>query len=384
MFRKVIAILMIICCCAPFCACQQEEQPSQTGFVKSVYTFEKTISPVRMQSVFGVVELNEEPAFVSEGRQSIRLTPKTPYADRSYVFFPFSSSALGFNYTDLNFISAVDVDVYTPIDITMAFGMYFSDTGTLRAEPTTITLKPGWTTVNISVQHSLIALQYDLMNCKGLYVQVGTEAVTLEESVYLDNICLTVETQPAEVEANILIDEWDGYCELADFEHAYQQIIAMPYTTYNRAALPEVKVVDASEYGLEAPSGKRVLRIESYPRNGGAAGSWTQLAFTDQWFTTLDIGRFKGQGYELKFDVYQEGNFSTLIELNLYHAYGMDWGGIQTKQDQWVEFSEPLDTYANWLDNPKQFVFAWMDWDPALGDKCVFYIDNIRIEKTEQ
>ena len=215
-----------------------------------------------------------------------------------------------------------------------------------------------------------------------MYAKVGMEAVEAAQSVYLDNIRVTTQTEPVEVDVNILLDEWEGYCELADFEHAYQQIIAMPYTTYNAAALPEVKVVKAADYGLEAPSGERILRVETYPRTtSGTNSTWTQLAFADQWFQTLDISRFKDQGYELKFDVYQEGAFSTLLELNLYHDYGMDWGGINTQEGKWIEYSAPLDSFANWLDNPKQFVFSWLDWNAELGDVCVFYIDNIRIEK---
>ena len=380
MFRKMIAMILALSSCLVLCACQPKE--AEPPAVEVAYTFEKTISPVRMHSSFGVVDLNADPNYVSEGVQSIQLTPKTTVDDQLYVFFPFSSSKLRINYTDLNYVSAVDIDVYAPVDMTIEFGMYFSDSGTLKAEPTSVSLKKGWTTVNVPIQHSLIALQYDLMECRGMYAKVGMEAVEAAQSVYLDNIRVTTQTEPVEVDVNILLDEWEGYCELADFEHAYQQIIAMPYTTYNAAALPEVKVVKAADDGLEAPSGERILRVETYPRTtSGTNSTWTQLAFADQWFQTLDISRFKDQGYELKFDVYQEGAFSTLLELNLYHDYGMDWGGINTQEGKWIEYSAPLDSFANWLDNPKQFVFSWLDWNAELGDVCVFYIDNIRIEK---
>lgn len=382
MLRRYIALLIAVCTCFALSACQQERQSEQESQMATAYTFEKTIRPVGMHAKFGVVDTNIDPQFASEGKKSIRLTPMGSYEEQLYVYFPFRVDMLSINYTDLNYVSSIELDVYAPEDMNLGVGLYFSSIAELKAEAKSYALKQGWNTLSLPVQHSLIALQYDLADCYGAYVQFEESAVEKGLSVYVDNIRVEQQTEPVEVEQNIILDEWDGYCELADFEHAYQQILATPYTTYNKAQLPDVKVVKAADYGFKAASGEKVLRIESYPStNYGVGSSWTQLAFSDKWFETLDISRFKGEGYYLKLNVYQQGSISTLLELNMYHAYGMEWGGVTTKEGQWVELSTPLDSFTNWLDNPEQFVLAWLDWNPELGESCVFYIDNIRIEK---
>jgi len=263
-------------------------------------------------------------------------------------------------------------------------GFYFSEKADLLAEARLFELEKGWNSIHLPVQHSLIALQYDLADCYGLYIQFEAEAVEKNTKIWVDNIQVTTMTEAAQIEQSIILDEYDGYCELADFEHAYQQILCSPYTNYNRAQLPQVSVVKAADYGLEAPSGEKVLRIESYPStNYGNGSSWTQLSFADKWFDTLDITRFDPEKYILKFNVYQEGDVSTLLELYLFHAYGMEWDGITSVKGQWVEYSAPLSKFSSYMQNPSNFTFSWLDWDPAKGDSCVFYIDHIRIERTE-
>lgn len=383
MLRKYIAWVLAICTCFVLCSCKkQENRETQQSAPKTAYNFEKTIRPVGMHAKFGVVDINSDPQYVSEGKKSICLSPKGSYEEQLYVYFPFRADTLAINFTDLNYVSAVSVDVYAPESMNVGVGLYFSDTADLRAEAKTFALQQGWNTLRVPVQHSLIALQYDLVDCYGAYIQFEKSAAEKNLSVYVDNILVENQTEPIEIEQSIFLDEREGYCELADFEHAYQQILVTPYTTYNRAQLPSVKVVKAADYGLEAASGEKVLRVETYPSTSfGVGQSWTQLAFSDAWFEVVDISRFRGEGYYLKMDIYQEGSISTLLELNLYHSYGMDWGGMTSKEGQWVAYSAPLDSFTAWLDNPVNFTLAWLDWNPALGESCVFYIDNIRVEK---
>lgn len=384
MLRKITAYLLIVCSLFVLCGCQKDTQQAP---VETAYNFEKTIRPVGMNALFGKVLLNTDPQYVSEGEQSLQLIPSGTYADQLYVYFPFESSTLVINYMDLNYLSNVYVDVYASDAMNLGVGFYFSQKADLRAEPQYFSLQQGWNELVVPVQHALLALQYELTGCYGAYVQLEYSAVENKQCVWLDNIRVEKRSEPVEVEQNIILDEWDGYCELADFEHAYQQLLATPYTIYNNAQLPSVKVVKAADYGFEAASGEKVLRLETYPAVSYGTGgtSWTQLAFSDKWLEALDITRFNPDEYELKFNVYQQGDISTLLELNLYHGYnGMDWAGITSKKDCWVEYSAPLSKFSNFCSKPSQLVFAWMDWDPMLGDSCVFYIDNIRIERISQ
>ncbi len=380
---KWIALLLVLSIGLGLCACREQGEPEPD--MEVAYTFERSIRPVGMHALFGVINLNSDMQYVSQGKQSLCLTPMGSYAEQLYAYFPFRSDTLSINFTDLNYISAVQVDVYAPENMVLGIGFYFSNVAELKTEAKQFTLKQGWNTLTVPVQHSLIALQYDLVDCYGIYVQFEEAAAENSLSVYLDNIQIHKRTEPVQLENSIILDEWDGYCELADFEHAYQQILVTSYTSYNKAKLASTKVVKASDYGLEAPSGEKVLRVETYPclEDYGATNSWNQLFFSDAWLDAMDIGRFQEEAdsYELKFSVYQEGEHNTLLELNLYHAYDMDWGGVTTVPGQWVEYCAPLSNFTDFLRAPSQFAFAWLDWDPALADSKVFYIDNIRIEK---
>lgn len=389
MFRKSIALILAICSCVALAACQrQEEAPvvdeqPQTTY-ETVYDFEKTIRPVSMNLSFGAVTLNDNTSFVSEGKQSVKLSPSGTIEDFLFVYFPFESGILGMDYTNFNYITEVKFDVFASDDMVLKAGFYFSATANLRAQAQSFNLTKGMNTIILPVEHSVIALQYPLEKCYGMYVQFETSASENNQSVWVDNIQVLKTTEAAEIESNIILDEWDGYCELADFEHAYQQIIAFPYTNYNRAQLPDIKVVKASDYGLTAPSGEKILRFETYPdiTAYGDGTGWTQVRFSDAWFDALDIGRFDPTQYELKFDMYQEGEYYTLLELNLYTSGGsMDWGGQISKPGEWVTYSAPLSNFTNWMHDPGSFVLAWADWDPARGDSCVFYLDNIRVER---
>lgn len=385
MFRRFLVGILILCCLLPLCACKQQEETTVLT-VETAYTFENTIRPVGMNESFGKVLLNTDAQYASEGTKSLQLIPSGKFEDQLFVYFPFESGLLKLNFTDLNYVSDVFVDVYAPEAMNVTIGFYFSQKAELKANQTKFSLKKGWNNLSVPVQHSLIALQYDLMACRGVYIQLEQSAVENSLCVWVDNIRVQKRNKPVAVEQSIILDETAEYCELADFEHAYQQVLAMAYTTYNRAQLPSVKVVKAADYGFDAASGEKVLRVETYPSTsfGGGYNSWTQLAFSDIWLETLDITRFNPDEYVFKMSVYQQGDISTLVELNLYHSTGMDYGAVTTKKDQWVEYSAPLSNFPNFCRKPSQFVFAWLDWNPELGESCVFYIDNIRIEKISE
>lgn len=374
-------------CCLTLCACDKvpaDQEKTTEEKVEQVYTFEEAIRPVGMNSNFGVLDIETDPQYVSEGKKSLKLTPMADNKDELYVYFPFLSDILGIDYSNLMKLKSVILDVYTDQELQINCGMYFSKSAELRAEATPVKLQKGWNKVEVPIVHSLIAVQYDPSNCNGFYIQFESGVADTNVSVYVDNLCVKDATEKIVLEDVVFLDEWDGYWELADFEHSYQQILATPVSNYGRSDLPVVSVVKASDYGLEAPSGENVLRIETFPCNKdyGVGQSWTQLFFADKWLEVLDISRFSdAENYVLKFDVYQEGDVSSIIELNLYHSYGMDWGGMTTQKGKWIEYSGSLSNFKNFIENPSSFAFAWLDWDPSIADSCVYYMDNIRIER---
>lgn len=385
--RKWIALLLAICSLLGLIGCQEPEAAEPE--ISTIYDFEKALGPIGMHYGFGIVDLNKDAKYVSQGQKSLKITPLANRKDNLYMYLPFRSDTLGINYSNISQMSEIKVDIYSDYEITVSLGLYFSQLAELRAEPKPFKLKKGWNNLTVPIKHSLLSIQYSLEECTGLYVQFETEASEQQASIYLDNIRIRKSAEHIEIEQAVFLDEYDGYWEVADFEHAYQQLLATPYSAYNRALLADVRVVKAEDYGITAPSGERVLRIENYPDTTDdfpATRGWTQLFFADSWLDVLDTSRFTNlEDYVLKFDIYQEGDIPMLFEINFYDSKGtMDWAGITTQKGKWLEFSAPLTQFPNFFKNPGRFGFAWLDWDPSLGDSAVYYLDNMRIEKISE
>ena len=384
---KWIALLLAVCSLIGLAGCQKRGASEQE--TATVYDFEKTIRPVGMHYGFGIVDLNKDAQYVSQGKKSLKITPLADRTDNLYMYLPFRSDTLGINFSDISQMSELEVDIYSDHELNVSIGLYFSQLAELRSEPKQFKLKQGWNTLTVPIQHSLLSVQYSLEECTGMYVQFEPDAAEKQASVYLDNVQIRKSDEPIEIEQAVFLDEWDGYWEVADFEHAYQQLLATPYSSYNRSLLADVRVVKAEDYGITAPSGKRVLRIENYPDTTEyfpTTRGWTQLFFADSWLDVLDTKRFTNlEEYVLKFDIYQEGDIPMLFEINFYDGNGtMDWAGITTQKGKWLEFSAPLTQFPNFFRNPGRFGFAWLDWDPSLGDSAVYYLDNMRIEKNDE
>ena len=228
---------------------------------------------------FGKVSLNADAKYVKEGERSVRLDPlggKYP-SNAPIVMFATKSSTYGFDYSDFSYADYISFDLYNAQDeaVTIYAGLVskiISPSSIARLGEQGFVLSPGWNSCRLEVESSLIALMGNLKEVPGVYFRFESAASdnVVEEGenrtprYYLDNMWLIKKPDKSADSFELGL----GENEIADFERIYQQYM---FTNDNPS---EIESVIASEYGLTAPSGEKVLRAVF---NGRGSLNWLNM-----------------------------------------------------------------------------------------------------------
>lgn len=374
-----------------FAACgdsNDDGNSKENNKVTILYDFdEKGAASVRMNIAFGKITINENSIYVKSGKKSLKLSPSSATLD-PFMYFPMESSILGFSKTNLNKIAEFDFDVYADKETMINVGMVFSNQGELKSAPTQFKLSEGWNSVSYKPDYSVIKIQYNLADFKGIYVGIAGKQEN-PPTLYIDNVGIIESNADIKQDNLIVLKQTSEYFEICDFEKAYQNLV---FVSTGSGNITSLDVVNAVDYSIPEISGKKCLRVELH-ESSASGTSWTQIAMVPALVDAINFSQFDGQldEYEFKFNVYREfeanfeanGQFDTLVEVNAYYngKNAMDWSGITvTEKDVWMEFSAPLTTFSNFIkDTNISFYLAFMD-KHAVGS-YVYYFDNFRIEK---
>ena len=352
--------------------------------VATLYDFETGIFNVRMPIYFGKVTLNREKEYVHSGEKSIKVEPFTS-AD-SYIYFPIESATLGFSYTDISKIYGYQFSIYATEETEINVGLYFDKNAQSRGPSQKYNLNIGWNELEYYPQYSIMSLQYDIKDCKGIYYSFKTQ----EEMpiVYIDDIKIILSSVSQNPEKLLILKRTDTSFEVCDFENAYQHLMFKPSTYNATGILPTLSIVKAEDYGLVAPSGTKILRVELTDHTTPSY-SWTKIQMVPSLIEEINFKQFVGHldEYVFKFDTYRDfeltgSTYENLIEINAYYnGYGaMDWGGTTIiEQGVWEETEIPLSTFANFINNQFRFELSFIE--RSGNGSRVYYFDNFRIEK---
>ena len=165
-----------------------------------------------------------------------------------------------FDYTDFTYVDGIKVDVYnaqqTEESVSVGFVSALSGIDTFeRAGEETFKLAPGWNTVSLYVDPSIVCIIADLTDIQGVYfifdpINVGDITDTTPR-YYLDNLRLIKRATPHSTETNLEF----GENEIIDFERFYHK-----YFIINDFGV-DMGIVSAADYGISASSGAKVLRL---------------------------------------------------------------------------------------------------------------------------
>ena len=369
-----------------FVSCKKSEETNE-GQTICLYDFENGLANVRMSASFGKIGLNENENFVASGKRSALLAPDTKGGSASpYMYLPFESSLLGFNQTKADDLYEIGFTIFATEETTL--GLYFSSAAEMKSVPETFKLKSGRNDIKYRPDYTVISVQYDTANLKGLYLafsQTGT--------VYLDDVKIVRRQFERSFENFIILKQTDEYQEICDFENAYQQLAFAAYAGNTATApAPQMKAVKAADEGIEAVSGENVLKITANPTTSSGT-HWTQIVLSEPVMDAVNFKKFAADidSYELCFSVYQAGDdrwgenisLSNLFELNAYPSSGsMDYAATTTKKGEWKHVRIPLKKLEKFVNSPSMFAFAWIE--PVREGNYVYYLDDLCIRRVEK
>ncbi|HEY8389566.1 MAG TPA: hypothetical protein VIL26_01235 [Clostridia bacterium] len=343
---------------------------------------------IKFMNGFGRVSKNEDKQYVKSGNYSARLDPLGWYGAGSLplIFFPTRSETFGFDYSDFSYVDYISVDIYSANNKDMKINMgLVSDIANInsisRINDKEITLKPGWNKINFQVDASLIAITGDITSVKGIYFMFENAAslnpTETTPRYYVDDIKIIKKQEKSPSDFNFVLDE----NEIMDFEKNYQQYcITSEYPA-------EISVVNASDYGLVAPSGKKVLRVNYL---GTGTNYWRYFKIDKKLIQATVI---KGMSLDnaqkayLCLEVYNNDSDTKRdsIHTTVDYTVGDNTNNrhstaLFAKRGQWTSYEYCLGNVAKFNENFFNDPGALMIWYTDLTGNREFFYDNIRIE----
>lgn len=333
----------------------------------------------RISSNFGKVSMNTDSAYVSNGERSARIDP----VGNGWMYIPTYSEDFEFDYTDFTYVDGIKVDVYnaqqTEESVSVGFVSALSGIDTFeRAGEETFKLAPGWNTVSLYVDPSIVCIIADLTDIQGVYfifdpINVGDITDTTPR-YYLDNLRLIKRATPHSTETNLEF----GENEIIDFERFYHK-----YFIINDFGV-DMGIVSAADYGISASSGAKVLRLVV---PGTATNAWNYyFKLVAPYLKASRLGSLTDEEFENAYfcwDMYNnyEATFNVVAIFHLGTGSQDYRVGNYPTPGQWSTFRVKLtdieNNIAGWRENMGMFIFSIRD--EYTQDREIFF-DNFRIE----
>ena len=338
---------------------------------------------------FGRVSQNSETQYATEGK-SAKLQPIGDYATnaRPSMYVPTSSAKYKYSYKDFSQMKSITFDIYNAQSETknVYVGLVYSEDGSVRDASTTYPLKSGWNNLTYLLEPALINLYQDITNCHGIYfefdhthVRGDSEQEMAQVPVYyLDNIVLH------KSKTEIVLGKPDlEPNEVCDFEKIYQNRLMTAWSP-SAAALPEVEVVLAQKYGIDATSGTRCLRLVTKP-TADNKDLYPMIGLSEKMMNSIGMETY-GDNAEFAFDIYNNSNKAKMFFLEFVPVGGNYLNtakyNFTVQPHSWLNYKVSFASInsahedVNVTGNMGAFNILWREY---AGEEQEFFIDNIRI-----
>ena len=374
--------LVSVCACGGFSNTSEEQSVTENSNEVLFADFEKwapDFQLCRISNYFGKVSMNTDDKYVHEGKRSARIDP----VGNGWMYFSTESETFGFDYTDFTHVDFIRMEMYNPqqtessVEVGLVSDPYALDQFT-RAGGKKITLKPGWNTINYYIEPMLVNVVASLSDIRGIYLIFDPlfqyEITDETPKYYLDAIRINYKEEAHTTESSFEF----GENEIMDFEKFYQS------NFYINEQGIDMKIVKPSDYGVNATSGSKALRMV-IPGSGSnlwkyhfeimgpyirksALGSLTAAQFEKAYFC-WDIYNGSDSVYNLV-AVFENATAKNEYKLATFPASG-EWTTFRVKLTD-IEAAVP-----GWKDNVGSFVLS------ALENQTVdreLILDNVRLE----
>lgn len=390
----LFASLMLVFCSATGC----EKKDVSTSEAETVIPNEVVFadfeewypdfSNISIYNDFGKVSVNATDIYVSSGERSVRLDPLGGKNGGSapIVVFGTESEKTGKDISDFSYADYVTFDIYNPQDETTIYAGFIYEivnvTTIQRTNEQEILLSHGWNRCTLNVEASLLDLVGNLDNVQGMYLRFSPvyAADIIEEGedktprYYVDNIVIVNKNTKSQVGYKIKLENG----EIADFENLYQQYM------FSNDNPGEVEVVNASDYNLTAPSGRKMLRV-TFKGLGEDSSVWQQMNISEALLRASELYEMDSETAAkayLCFDVYSNNqeNHSMAFVFRTSDSQ-LTASLIENEPGQWTSFEyclgDLLSYQANYLSTFGPFQISYKT---NFEGECEYFFDNFRIE----
>lgn len=359
--------------------------------------YERNFQLMRVCGYFGAVNVNLDKQYVKNGNISALLQPLGPHSTanagnvlgvnpKTCLYIPFSSTKYKFDYTDGTKLEEVRFSIYNaetkPINLYVSLIMEKNAQKLSPAE--TFVLEPGWNEVFYTPDHSVIAINYDLQQCYGIALNsdnVHSRYLKDAPKLYMDDLYITLRKESVEVKN--LIDLKEN--EICDFESDWQKYVLTSMVADDTDA-PDLEIVTASDYGLVAPSGNKILRVTMKPTDIITSTVYNGFTFTQALIDAIGLENLSDDRC-IAFDVYNASSVPLDFPTIFYNSKETTYKGYNTlvNPGEWTTsrislktldelFGKGENTYRMY---PSHMVIQWPEFK---GEERVAYFDNFRIE----
>ncbi len=401
--KRILACMIAgILCTLSLTGCEVPGDKSKKDAVTDVllYDFEdydRSFLPLKVMSYFGAVDVNEDEQYVKSGSRSALLRPLgyhstmvnntyTRIKAESCLYLPLTSGIYEFDYSDSARIQEVEFALYNAeeTEVAVYVGMIYEKNAVTVSEPVKFMLKPGWNDVFYVLDHNVLAIDHNLQACYGIalsFDRANSRELKDAPRLYLDDVRLKV-SETAVTPENIVTLVGKEVC---DFEELYQKY-AVGCNFYDKAFRPEISVVSAEEYGLTAPSGRRVLRVSLKPVDCIDGTIYDGIYLKQAMIDAVNFGSLSDSD-KLCFEIYNDSDEPMDFALSFHttndsgyavcHRYvgPKQWASFQIRMDAIdALWGNGENTYRN---NPGEI---YLEWAEFTGEERVLYLDDFRIE----
>lgn len=399
----ILALSLAFATAATAIGCNKQKTDVTVNEV-TLYDFEdydRNFALMRVMAYFGAVNVNRDGKYVKSGKTSALLQPLgyhstmignvfTPtLKPECCLYIPFSSNKYDFDYTDATHLDAVRFSMYNAEETALPVyvSLIFERNAQTVSEPVAFTLKPGWNEVIYRLDHDVLAINHDLSACYGLalgFDRVGSRDLADAPEVYLDDVRLQL--ADAAVTPKNLIELAEN--EICDFEKAYQKYTVTSFA-FDKAMRPDLEIVTAADYGLTAPSGRKVLRAALKPVDAVDGTIYDQIYLTQALIDAVGFSSLDDDAY-FCFEFYNDTELPMDLSVTFLDTKNSGYKvarHLYANPKQWTPYRIRLaDVDALWgnaeertyRDNPGPIRIEWSEFTDG---EHVVYMDNFRIER---
>ena len=386
--KSIFAVILVCISLVSVCACdnlfgtgnQEQDSEKQNEILFADFeTWAPDFQLCRISNYFGKVSINSDEKYVHAGKHSARIDP----VGSGWMYFSTQSDTFGFDYTDFTHVDYIRMEMYNPqetdekVSVGLVSDPYALDQFT-RAGGKEFTLKPGWNTINYYIEPSLVNVVASLTDIRGIYLIFDPlfkyEITEDTPKYYLDTIRIRYREEAHTTESSFEF----GENEIMDFEKFYQS------NFYINEQGIDMKIVKPSDYGVNATSGSKALRM-IIPGSGSglwkyhfeimgpymrksSLGSLTMAEFENAYFC-WDIYNGSDSVYNVV-AIFENATAKNEYKLATFPAMG-EWTTFRVKLTD-IEAAVP-----GWKDNVGSFILSVLE-NQNVDRELI--LDNVRLE----